>query len=143
MADEFDLLFKGTFEDVFTAPSLQHPFRFNVIAEIQITDQLSFTGGSDALGDASKETLRAVAGVLQSRKDVKRLTIEGHTCCDGPLVWNEQLSRERAATVRDFLSGECGVAADRLSTVGFGPRKAITDEYSHRRRNRRVEFLVL
>jgi outer membrane protein OmpA-like peptidoglycan-associated protein len=44
-----------------------------------------FTGGSDALGDASKETLRAVAGVLQSRKDVKRLTIEGHTCSDGPL----------------------------------------------------------
>jgi outer membrane protein OmpA-like peptidoglycan-associated protein len=114
-----------------------------VIAEIQITDQLSFTGGSDALGDASKETLRAVAGVLQSRKDVKRLTIEGHTCSDGPLEWNERLSRERAATVRGLLSGECGVAADRLSTVGFGPRKAITDEYCHRRRNRRVEFLVL
>ena len=73
----------------------------------------------------------------------KRLTIEGHTCSDGPLEWNERLSRERAATVRGLLSGECGVAADRLSTVGFGPRKAITDEYCHRRRNRRVEFLVL
>jgi len=33
--------------------------------------------------------------------------------------------------------------ADRLSTVGFGPRKAITDEYCHRWRNQRVEFLVL
>ena len=117
--------------------------RFNVLAEIKISDQLAFGGGSDTLVEDSKQTLRSVASVLQTRHDVKRLTIEGHTCSDGPLIWNEQLSRERAEAVRRFLTHECGVATDRLKIVGHGPHKAITDDYLHRRRNRRVEFLVM
>ncbi len=117
--------------------------RFNVIAEIKISDQLQFDGGSDALRDESKETLRQVAHVLQSRPDVKRLTVEGHTCSDGPLPYNEQLSRERAATVRAFLKDECGVAEARLTTVGHGPNKPITTQYTQRRTNRRVEFLCM
>jgi tartrate-resistant acid phosphatase type 5 len=32
VANEYDELFKGTFEDVFVAPSLQYPFRFHLIA---------------------------------------------------------------------------------------------------------------
>jgi len=87
--------------------------------------------------------LRAVAKVLNSRSDVKRLTIEGHTCTDGTLQWNEVLSQERAATVRSFLLDECGVAEARLTTVGYGPHKPLTKEHSQRRSNRRVEFLVL
>ena len=117
--------------------------RFNVIAEIKISDQLSFDGGSDSLRDDSKATLRAVAKVLQSRPDVKRLTVEGHTCSDGPLNWNEQLSRERAMTVHRFLKDECGVAEARLQTVGHGPNKPVSQQYSERRVNRRVEFLCM
>lgn len=117
--------------------------QFNVIAEVKISDRLEFDGGSDSLRDLSKDTLRAVAKVLTTRKDVGRLTIEGHTCSDGPEQWNMQLSRERAAVVRDFLIGECGVARDRLNLVGHGPKMPITTKYVERRTNRRVEFLVL
>jgi outer membrane protein OmpA-like peptidoglycan-associated protein len=117
--------------------------RFNVLAEIKISDRLEFDGGNSALREASKETLRAVGKVLMTRRDVGRLTIEGHTCSDGPEHWNVQLSRERAQAVRDFLVGECGVGRDRLDMVGHGPKKPLTESYTARRQNRRVEFLVL
>lgn len=117
--------------------------RFNVLAEIKISDKLEFDGGNSALREASKETLRAVGKVLMTRRDVGRLTIEGHTCSDGPEHWNIQLSRERAQAVRDFLVDDCGVGRDRLDLVGHGPKKPLTESYSTRRQNRRVEFLVL
>ena len=78
--------------------------RFNVIAEIKISDKLEFDGGSDCLRDESQKTLRAVAEVLKARRDVGRLTIEGHTCSDGPEVWNMQLSRAPVTTCV-----ECGL----------------------------------
>ena len=53
------------------------------------------------------------------------------------------LSRERAQAVRDFLLHECGVAAGRLDLVGHGPTKPCVEGYAERRRNRRVEFLVM
>ena len=117
--------------------------RFHVIAEIKISDRLEFDGGSERLRDESQETLRAVAKVLRSRKDIPRLTIEGHTCSDGPEQWNMTLSRERADTVRNFLLDECGVSRECLLTTGHGPTKPCTDAYVNRHRNRRVEFLVL
>lgn len=117
--------------------------RFNVLAEIKISDRLEFDGGSHGLRDSSKDTLRAVGKVLMSRPDVGRLTIEGHTCSDGPEQWNMQLSRERAQVVKDFLVNECAVGRDRLDLVGHGPTKPITEKYVERRANRRVEFLVL
>ena len=117
--------------------------RFNVIAEIKISDKLEFDGGSHGLRAQSQETLRAVAHILKTRQDVGRLTVEGHTCSDGPEEWNMQLSRERAQAVRDYLQRECGVPANRLQTAGYGPQKPCVEDYGQRRRNRRVEFLVL
>ena len=117
--------------------------RFHVIAEIKISDRLEFDGGSDALRAESKETLKAVGKVLMSRRDVGRLTIEGHTCSDGPEQWNMVLSRERAECVEKFLLNECGVSRDRLTTVGYGPTRPVVESHMERRRNRRVEFLVL
>ena len=117
--------------------------RFHVVAEIKISDRLEFDGGSDGLRDDSKETLRAVAKIYNARRDLPRLTIEGHTCSDGPEQWNMVLSNERARSVEKFLLDECRVDPDRLKTVGHGPKKPLVDKYVERRRNRRVEFLVL
>ena len=59
----------------------------NVLAEIKISDKIEFDGGAHELRSASKETLRAVGKILMTRADVRRLTIEGHTC-RGPQEWN-------------------------------------------------------
>jgi outer membrane protein OmpA-like peptidoglycan-associated protein len=117
--------------------------RFHVIAEVKISDRLEFDGGSDELREESKETLKAVAQILQTRRDVPRLTVEGHTCSDGPEVWNMQLSRQRAESVQRFLREDCGVSRERLNVTGFGPRRPLVEGHMGRRRNRRVEFLVM
>ncbi len=117
--------------------------RFNVLAEIKISDKIEFDGGAHELRSASKETLRAVGKILMTRADVRRLTIEGHTCSDGPQEWNMVLSRERAQAVKNFLLQECGVAESRLNLIGHGPTKPCVEAYIERRRNRRVEFLVM
>ena len=56
--------------------------------------------------------------------------------------WNRALSDERARSVARALQ-ECGVETARVETVGHGPSKPLEPDYSRRRRNRRVEFLVL
>ena len=126
-----------------SAPSGTWHVRFHVIAEVKISDRLEFDGGSDGLRDDSKDTLRAVARIMKTRRDLPRLTIEGHTCTDGPEEWNMVLSNERARSVERFLLDECGVPPARLQTVGHGPKKPLVDGYAQRKRNRRVEFLVL
>ena len=91
----------------------------------------------------SERVLDAVGALLRSRPDIRRLTVEGHTCTDGPLSWNQQLSRDRAAVVRDYLERRCGVPRSRLEMAGHGPSKPLDESYCNRRRNRRVEFLVI
>ena len=101
---------------LFSVPMLVRLYR-QVIRAHGVDTVVTIDGGSDSLRDPSKETLRAVAKVLSSRNDVKRLTIEGHTCSDGPLVWNEQLSRERAAVVGQLGTHARGRLAHVLAAV--------------------------
>ena len=84
--------------------------------------------------------------MIKERREIKRLTIEGHTCSDGSVEWNDELSRDRAASVLDHLERHCGVERGRLKITGLGPRKPLLDNHggiANRRRNRRVEFLVM
>jgi len=87
-----------------------------------------------------------VGQVLRKHREVTHLTIEGHTCTDGPDQWNETLSRERASSVLSHLESNCGIERGRLSISGHGPYKPLLDNHggiANRRRNRRVEFLVI
>ena len=56
---------------------------------------------------------------------------------------NLKLSQDRAAAVKDYLVKTFGVAADRLTTSGFGDSKPVapnTDD-AGRAQNRRVELV--
>ena len=67
--------------------------------------------------------------------------IQGHTDSTGPLAWNMELSNLRAESVKAFLVNQ-GIAADRLTTKGFGPHEPIVpnDTAENRSKNRRVDF---
>jgi len=101
--------------------------------------------------DTDKATLRPDAGsvideigkLLQSDPSLK-LSIEGHTDSTGSADHNRSLSGERAASVRSALVAK-GIAADRLSTKGFGPDKPVADNGSEsgRAKNRRVELVKM
>ena len=73
-----------------------------------------------------------------------RLEISGHTDSDGGAAVNQPLSEARANAVRDHLVGQ-GIAADRLSAVGYGDTKpvAANDSESNKALNRRTEITVL
>ena len=75
--------------------------------------------------------------------DVK-VEIQGHTDNIGSDNYNQKLSSLRAETVKNFLIAK-GVAANRLTTVGFGKTKMIMDNKTEQGRglNRRIELKII
>ena len=71
------------------------------------------------------------------------ITVAGHTDNTGNDRINNPLSENRARSVASYLTGR-GVAASRISTVGYGSRSPVADNSteSGRAQNRRVEILI-
>jgi outer membrane protein OmpA-like peptidoglycan-associated protein len=70
-----------------------------------------------------------------------KFLIAGHTDSQGATSYNQKLSEQRAAAVVTYLVGK-GIAADRLSSVGFGEDQPIATNKTRagRAQNRRVEI---
>lgn len=70
--------------------------------------------------------------------------IAGHTDSVGRPEANQVLSENRAAAVKDWLTSQGGVPADRISTRGYGQTMpaATNDTAEGRQRNRRVEIRI-
>ncbi len=70
-----------------------------------------------------------------------KFTVEGHTDSVGGEKTNQALSEKRANSVRDFLIAE-GIAADRLTAIGYGESKPIASNNTRagRAQNRRTEI---
>ncbi len=100
-----------------------------------------FSFNSDKLRDESRPTLDDIAAVLQRHPDW-RLQVNGHTDGVGGEQSNLDLSKRRAAAVKDALVSRCHVGADRLTTAGYGKSqpKDTNDTIEGRARNRRVEL---
>lgn len=69
------------------------------------------------------------------------VVIEGHTDSDGTEAYNQGLSERRATAVMDRLVSTHGIAASRLSAVGFGEARPVVanDSAENKLRNRRIE----
>ena len=85
--------------------------------------------------------LPALLGALKANPDWK-VSIEGHTDSTGNAAHNLDLSQRRAASVKIALVA-AGIAADRLTTAGFGQTKPVAsnDSAIGRAQNRRVEVV--
>lgn len=70
--------------------------------------------------------------------------IEGNTDSTGDRNYNQQLSRERAETVKQYLTGKYGFPPARLRTFGNGPDKPVDNNATPegRERNRRTDIKV-
>ena len=70
-----------------------------------------------------------------------KMQIEGHTDSTGKAEMNMKLSRQRAESVKNYLTGK-GVDASRLTAIGFGSSKPLqsNETVEGRRNNRRVEL---
>jgi outer membrane protein OmpA-like peptidoglycan-associated protein len=103
---------------------------------------LYFVTGTDELTDESKTDLQKILDELKQRP-VPDVYVIGHTDTVGELRGNDQLSAQRAETVKGFLVG-IGIAAERIQTSGRGKREPIvpTADNVDEPKNRRVEINV-
>lgn len=92
--------------------------------------------------ESASPTLEEIAEVLRRHRDWK-LRIAGHTDGIGGDQQNLDLSKRRAAAVKDALVKKYSIAAGRLETTGFGKSqpKDTNDTLEGRAHNRRVELM--
>ncbi|SEJ86735.1 Outer membrane protein OmpA [Pseudomonas linyingensis] len=104
--------------------------------------EVLFAFDSATLTPAAEATLDTVVEKLRGA-DVLAIRVDGHTDSVGSDAYNQGLSERRAASVVDYLIGQ-GVAAEKLSSQGFGESKPIEDNGTDagRAQNRRVEIHV-
>ena len=105
---------------------------------------------SDVLFDTGKYTLKPgtqvslakVAGILQSYPGLK-VQVEGYTDSIGSDDFNQKLSDNRAAGVKNFLISQ-GVSSGNITSEGFGKNDPVADNAtsSGRTQNRRVNMVV-
>ena len=103
-----------------------------------------FDSGKDIVKPESYGSLNDIAKVLAENPTVK-INIVGHTDSDGDDAMNLDLSKRRAANVKNSLVKDFGIAADRITTDGKGETQALVPNTSVENKaiNRRVEFIKL
>jgi len=74
-------------------------------------------------------------------KNQECLTIEGHTDNSGTDFFNQELSINRASTIKKYLAKK-GIESSRITIVGYGQSRPITTNETEagRKLNRRVTF---
>lgn len=124
--------------------------QLNLILETRETARGLIVNVSDVLFDFNKYTLKPgsrekmakVSGILLAYPGLK-IQVEGHTDSIGTEEYNQRLSEQRAATVRDYLVTQ-GVQSMSVTAMGFGKSRPVTsnDTDAGRQQNRRVELVV-
>ncbi len=109
-----------------------------------VTYGIYFDVNKDVVKPESYGTLKEIAAILNEVPDVK-VKIVGHTDSDGADAANLDLSKRRAASVKNELVKSFGVNGDRLVTDGMGESQpvAANDTPANKALNRRVEFIKL
>jgi len=124
--------------------------QFNKILETRDTARGLIVNMSDVLFDTGRYTLKPgareklakISGIVLAHPGLK-LEVEGHTDSVGGDDYNQKLSEQRAAAVRDFLVSQ-GVSSNLVTAKGFGKAQPVAsnDTAAGRQRNRRVEMVV-
>lgn len=109
--------------------------------EIKITQQIHFAFNKAVIRPESFPVLDAVVQVLKENTAMQ-IEVQGHTDNVGAPSVNKPLSQQRADAVRKYIVDH-GLAANRLTAVGFGQEKPLVPNSDERNRalNRRVQFV--
>ena len=114
---------------------------------IQLPQDILFASGSANIGAEGRRTLQEVGSVIAELDD-REFQVEGHTD-DVPISTerfpsNWELSSARALSVVRLLI-QAGVDPVRVSGAGFGEFQPVAsnDDAAGRRRNRRIEIVML
>ncbi|RYZ58885.1 MAG: OmpA family protein [Chitinophagaceae bacterium] len=109
-----------------------------------VTHGIQFDVASATIKPQSAGVLKEIAGILSENASLT-IKIVGHTDSDGDDAKNLDLSKRRAAAVKEALVKTFGIEASRLQTDGLGETKPLKDNKTKegKAENRRVEFIKL
>ena len=101
-----------------------------------------FETNKSSLKPTARESLAKVAGILLAYPDL-RLEVDGYTDGVGSDAYNQQLSENRAASVRDYLAQQ-SIPISSVRVLGFGKTQPVASNATAagRQQNRRVELVV-
>jgi OmpA-OmpF porin, OOP family len=113
-----------------------------LFADILTQGKILFETGNASIQNDSDAVLDNLTAIAMRCPDA-HIEISGHTDSVGSDDTNMQLSRRRAEAVSEYLI-KAGVAAGRLTAVGYGKANPIAsnDTEEGRSQNRRIEFAV-
>ena len=103
-----------------------------------------FNSGKSTFRTGTTGKLDLIAGIMKEYPKAN-FSIQGHTDSSGSNTLNQKLSEKRAKAVLDYLVAKGGIAADRLTSAGFGEDYPIADNKTRagRAENRRVEIKLV
>ena len=109
---------------------------------LTIGDVLFATGKSD-LNVSANLSMGKLAEFLQKNQN-RSLLVEGHTDSVGSDEYNQGLSEQRAAAVKNAPLKN-GIASERIVTIGYGKKYPLASnaDAAGKQQNRRVEAIIL
>ena len=124
-------------------PPVQEPTEETMKKLNDYAKTILFESGKASFEKQTLSVLQSITTILKEYP-ASKFSIEGHTDTDGTAKSNLKLSDERAAAVKNYLI-QNGIAADRLSSVGFGQTKPIDSNKTKagKANNRRVEVKLV
>ena len=118
-----------------TAAAAAQPARASIL--------VTFVTSSADLTSNAKQALDVLASAMKSEKlSGQRFTIEGHADPRGSEEVNLKLSQARAESVRGYLMGSHGLAAERINAVGKGSSALMKPSEPAAPENRRVTIVA-
>jgi len=104
---------------------------------------ITFAIGQAYITSGFYSTLDDIARVL-NKYEKTLLSIEGHTDSQGGAEFNQNLSEQRAGSVKQYLTNQ-DIVASRLKTIGYGESRSVADNMKANGRalNRRVEIQII
>ncbi len=117
--------------------------------KLELAADVLFDFNKADLRPAAIPTLQKVAQVVKSYPGTP-VRIEGYTDSVGSDAYNQNLSEQRANSVKLWLQKEGGIEASRISTKGWGESKPVapntkpdgSDNPEGRQKNRRVDITI-
>ncbi|MGA9324808.1 MAG: OmpA family protein [Salegentibacter sp.] len=112
-----------------------------VVSELnEYSNTILFDLNKATIRSESEEALDNIADIMKEYPNTV-FHIGGHTDSTGSAQYNLKLSKERAASVKDYLTNH-GIPANRLTSEGYGEEQPIATNSTAagRQENRRVEI---
>ncbi len=103
------------------------------------SEEIYFENNSSDLTSEAYRKLSEIANALKETPSLK-LKIQGHSDASGTTNHNKGLSKKRALSVFNYLTGN-GIDENRLEYIAFG--EALATENGERDKNRKVDFKII